>query len=616
MWRTFDEDVIAEELAVLVNHSLTVTRTFFFWPDFHPEPYLIDEEKCGLFERFLDLHSAAGLKTIPTFIVGHMSGQNWDPEWRGGRDLYSDVWMVGRQAWFITQMVRRFAEHPAVTGWLISNEMPLYGGGGGLMGPAERTDPEAVRTWAELMTSAVRAGGGSQPASLGDGAWGSEVMGQDNGFRLIWTAELADWIGPHSYHMNDDPVRQHLIPAFNSELCGPFGRPVVMEEFGVTSEFASDENAADYYRQVLHSTLAAGVTGWLGWNNTDYDLPESEPYSHHPYEMHFGLTTSDGSPKPALGELATFAATVRAHDLTATTRVGTRTGLFVSAFLDGEYPFWNQEEARGVRDSLLEGYIGARLADLVPAVIREADGVPALPLLLVPATKAITAPGARALEQAARDGSTVWVSFCSGESLNQRGWWWPKVNSTFGVRHQARYGLTTPVNGDRVTFHFERPLGNISSGESLEFPVGGSDVTRVMYPVVARDDTIIARDAQGRPAIVEHRVGHGRMLLCTYPLELFAARVPATDRSNLIRLYRALGDLAGARNIVDVSADDVFGDVLIHQDGSKYAVIISEAEEDRDVTIHTSGVLLSLSLPPLGAQIVPLAGWPARQSAN
>ncbi|MDQ1131165.1 beta-mannosidase [Microbacterium sp. SORGH_AS_0888] len=608
MWRRFDESVVAEELALLAAHSLTVTRSFFFWPDFHPEPYRIDEEKCVAFLRFLDLHVEAGLRTIPTFIVGHMSGQNWDPVWRQGRDLYSDVWMVGRQAWFIGEMVRRFATHPAVSAWLVSNEMPLYGGGGGLMGPAEHTDKDAVRTWGELMVAAVRAAGGTQPVSLGDGAWGSEVMGQDNGFRLSWTAPLTDWIGPHSYHMSDDPVRQHLIPAFNSELCAPFGRPVVMEEFGVTSEFASDHNAADYYRQVLHSTLAAGVTGWLGWNNTDFDMPDEEPYSHHPYEMHFGLTTAEGTPKPALGELGAFAATVREHDLPRAQRAPSHTGLLVSAFLDGDFPFWDPTEAAGIRDALLEGYIAGRLADLQPAVVRETGDVPPLPLLLAPAAKAITAPGARGLQAAAAQGSTVWVSFCSGESLNQRGWWWPDVDASFGIRHEARYGLTRPVEGDTLTFRFERAFGDIAAGEDLVFPVGGSEIVRVMLPVLADDDAVIARDGHGRPAIVAKAAGTGRMLLCTYPLELFAARVPFLDRSALVRLYRALGELAGSRDLVTVSADDVYGDILRHPDGAEFAVVVSQADEPRDVTVATPLAKKDVSLPPLGAVVVPLGG--------
>src|ERR1700749_2225093 len=120
MWRSYRSDVVGAELAVLKDHGLTMTRSFFYWPDFMPGAYEIDETMTGRFADFLDRHAEHGLSTIPTFIVGHMSGENWDPAWRGGRDLYSDVWMVGRQAWFAAEMVRPLQTHPAVARWLVS----------------------------------------------------------------------------------------------------------------------------------------------------------------------------------------------------------------------------------------------------------------------------------------------------------------------------------------------------------------------------------------------------------------------------------------------------------------------------------------------------------------
>src|SRR5581483_5536588 len=169
MWRTYDPAVVSTELSVLRDHGLSMTRSFFYWPDFMPAPDRIDEELTARFADFLDRHSALGMSTVPTFIVGHMSGDNWDPAWRAGRHLYTDVWMVGRQAWFAGEMVRRFGPHPAVAGWLVSNEMPIYGG--------KDSPPEVVATWAQLIRDAVRAAGGHQPFSLGDGAWGIEVRG-------------------------------------------------------------------------------------------------------------------------------------------------------------------------------------------------------------------------------------------------------------------------------------------------------------------------------------------------------------------------------------------------------------------------------------------------------
>jgi len=46
-------------------------------------------------------------------------------------------------------MVRRFGAHPAVCGWLVSNEMPIYGG--------KDSPHEVVAAWAQIIRDAVRA---------------------------------------------------------------------------------------------------------------------------------------------------------------------------------------------------------------------------------------------------------------------------------------------------------------------------------------------------------------------------------------------------------------------------------------------------------------------------
>jgi endo-1,4-beta-mannosidase len=367
MWRSYDPDVIRAELRVLREHGLTMTRSFFFWPDFMPEPGAIDEDMAARFADFLDRHAEQQLSTVPTFIVGHMSGQNWDPPWRDGRDLYRDVWMVGRQAWFAAEMVRRFGPHPAVAGWLVSNEMPLYGG--------DHAAPEVVAAWAQIIRDAVRAAGGHQPFSLGDGAWGIEVTGRENGFRLADAARLCDFLGPHVYPVGDDQIRQHYAAAWQCELASTFGKPVVLEEFGVSSDFASEANAARYYRHVLHHSLLAGATGWIAWNNTDFDLPGQDPYRHHAFEQHFGLTDAAGLPKAALGEMRAFAATLDAIEASRCTRTDTDAALIVPGYLDTGYPFADPADRAHVARSLAQAYVSARLADLPVALTRETSGI-------------------------------------------------------------------------------------------------------------------------------------------------------------------------------------------------------------------------------------------------
>ncbi|AKU17471.1 cellulase family glycosylhydrolase [Luteipulveratus mongoliensis] len=575
MWRDVDRDLLREELTALRDHGLTMTRSFFYWPDTMPTADQLDPDVVDRFEVFLDLHHELGMTSVPTFIVGHMSGENWDPSWRAGRDLYADTWLVARQAWYARTLVSRFASHPAVVGWLISNEMPIYGGA------AER---ETVTSWAELMVQAVRAGGGRQPVSLGDGAWGIEVTGEDNGFSVRDTADIVDFVGPHVYRMETDVVRQHLKAAFICELAAVAEKPVVLEEFGVTSDFASDEHAAHYYRQTLHNSLLAGATGWIGWNNTDFDnLADQDPYRHHAFELHFGLTRVDGSPKPQLLEMRDFAETVEAIDLTRCHRWPAQAALVVPAYLETAEPLTQSvEERTPIFASLEQAHVAAREADLAVHFAREVDGIPdGLPLYLVPSTKALTAPTWRRLGELARAGATVYASHGLGDADFQRGPWWSGLEEIFGVRHQLMYGITEPLEDDVIEVTFERDLGPLRSGDVLRIPVAGSESARSMLPVEALDAEVVARDQRGRVVLTTHRIGAGIAVLSTVPTELLAAARPRANPEPTWQLYDALAELAGVARRVQVDSPHVLVDGLVHDDGREFVWFVSESADSQ-----------------------------------
>ncbi len=569
MWRSFDAAVVQTELDVLAEHGLGVTRSFLFWPHAMPEPDRLDEEVLTRFSDFLDLHVEAGMTTVPTFIVGHMSGRNWDPPWRGGRDLYTDPWLVDRQSWYVREVVRRLHDHPAVAAWLISNEMPNY------TGPR---DHEVVRAWAARMGEAVRAGGGEQPVSLGDGARGLDVTGFDDGFRLDEIAPLVDWVGPHAYPMGDDAARQHLAAAFNCELAH-VGRPVVLEEFGLTDAFTAPDHAADYYRQVLHSSLLAGARGWLAWNNTDFELSEAEPYRTHPYELRFGVTDIEGRPKQTLKELAAFAGLLERIEFDRCRRADTHTALLVTDYLGLDVPFTKPAERLVIRDVLHQAYVAARAADLAPAVVRERDGIPAARLLLLPCGRQLTAPSWEALEAQAAAGTTVYLSYFAGALAFQRGPWHHFFGGFCGVEPRLRYGLVDPVTAAEVRWRLVADLGDLPAGATLTFRVGGNEHGRARLPVRPTEAEVLAVDEQDEPALLRRRVGEGAIVLATYPLEYFAACTPRVNPEHTWRLYRALGVEIGALGPVTVARPDVWVDALIRDDGARFVWFVSASPE-------------------------------------
>jgi endo-1,4-beta-mannosidase len=606
MWRSYDPAVVRAELRVLREHGLTMTRSFFFWPDFMPEPEVIDEEMTARFADFLDRHAEQHLVTVPTFIVGHMSGQNWDPPWRAGRDLLADVWLVGRQAWFAGEMVRRFGRHPAVAGWLVSNEMPLYGG--------DRTPHETVTAWAQIIRDAVRAAGGHQPFSVGDGAWGVETSGRDNGFRLAELARLCDFLGPHVYPVGDDRIRQHYAAAWQCELAGTFGRPVVLEEFGVSSDFASEPNAARYYRHVLHHSLLAGATGWIAWNNTDFDLPGQEPYRHHAFEQRFGLTDASGAPKRALGEMRAFAATLAAIGAERCVRADTDTALIVPAYLDTRYPFTDPADGPRIARTLAQAYVSARLADLPPALTRESAGIQdGARLYLAPSVKQLLAPTAAALERLAAGGACVYLSYSAGEEGRQRGPWAGRLDETFGVRHQLDAGLADPIEDEAAVLRLHRDFGGLPAGTRLSFAVAGNRHSRTFLPVEPAGAEVIATDARGRPALLLRRAGsqnRGSLILGTYPVEHMAALTPRVNPDDTVTLYRALAAHAGARRPVTVDDPRVACDALVRHDGATFAVLASHAAEPLTVTPVLAGEEIAdrVTMDPFGINVLNVAG--------
>jgi endo-1,4-beta-mannosidase len=552
MWARYDGEVVREELEVLASLGCTLTRSFCYWPDFMPAPETLDDEVMARFINFLDLHREAGLQTIPTFIVGHMSGANWDPAWRGERDLYRDVWFVSQQAWFVAEVARRSAMHPAIAAWLLSNEMPIYGRNG---------EEKVVTSWARLLVQALRSAGAAQPVSTGDGAWGIEVTGNDNGFSLRRLAPIVDFIGPHVYPSSDDAVRQMLSAAFACELSGSFGKPVVLEEFGLSSDLVSGQNAAHYYRQVLHSTLLAGARGWLAWNNCDYDnLVDQDPYRHHPFEMHFGITDEAGRPKPQGLELARFSGLVAELSETGWERSAAEVALIVPEHFERTEPSWSPIYRGDIRWAVFQSYIAAREADLPIALVRERDLLELGPsiaagakLYLMPCAQLVMAPTVPLMVDLARRGATVYASYFAGSGQHQPGPWMPWLEETFGVAHHLRYGVADVVQSDEVQFELVDDVGELAKRARLSFAVAGEGTARAFLPVDAAGGEVLAVDDGGRPALLRNRTGEGWMVLCTYPLEHMAASRPAANPEPTWQLYSALASVSGVRRALRVA---------------------------------------------------------------
>jgi endo-1,4-beta-mannosidase len=407
MWERWDEAAIAAELAQMRAIGLDACRMFAFAPTMMPSPPAVDAEAMGRWRRFFELAASANIGLFPTALVGHMSGENFDFP-GGNRALHTDQTMLAWQRALVDALAN--VPDESVLGWVLSNEMPLW---------ADRAPAAAVAEWCRQLTAAIRARS-QKPIGTGDG-----VM---SGWPTRALAPQLDWLAPHVYGGDSDPMRQALQIDFALRQLQPLGKPLLLEEFGGSSNQMGEAEQAAYVREAIVSSFGIGASGALVWCWSDFSpsLANETPYSHHAFELSFGITRADGSEKPVCDELRALRRLI--DGIGDVQRPPSRAALIVPAYLDEEIPF-SWEDRTLLKRTLLQSYVLACQAGFDPAIVSENDDLSPYALLLCPSTQKLKSPTWNRLHDLARAGATVYWSYFSGDYSWHQGMWCPNSPS-------------------------------------------------------------------------------------------------------------------------------------------------------------------------------------------
>ncbi|MGZ3441555.1 MAG: glycoside hydrolase 5 family protein [Polyangia bacterium] len=548
MWERFDETVVKEELRALRAVGLDCLRMFAFAQTMMPRPPAIDDAALALMARFADLAHEAGLSLFPTPLVGHMSGENFgfpgQSGFPGDGALYRDRALVDWQIALVRAVVGALRDKPNIAGWILTNEMPLWAGRG--------ADDDVV-AWARALVAAVRdADGGAHPVSGGDGMM--------SGWPVRALADVVDWIGPHVYYCDVDPLRHAFNNDFVLARARAAGRPTLLEEFGGSSTQAGAVEHAAYVRESVLTALAAGASGALVWCASDFDrqtLGLEIPYSHHAFELGFGMLRADGSEKPVCQELRALRALVDAIDFPSLARPRARAAMIVSDWVERDFPF-SWEDKGGLRRALLQSYVLAAQAVLDVDVLAEDDPLDGYALVLVPSTQKLRVPTWHALEAAARAGATIYWSYFSGDHEFHQGAWCPNFTALTGLNHRLRYGCFD-LPGERLTLKGQAVL-SVPTGQ--QHHAAPQSLARLPIEPAGPGVVSLAVDGDGQLAIAEHRLGAGRVVFSAYPIERYLMARPDGSARDAHRIYRLLADEAGLEPAYQTRHPDVQARVL------------------------------------------------------
>lgn len=561
MWERFDGAVVSEELLRMREIGLDACRMFAFIPTFMPRPPAIEAEPLRLLRELAQLAESAKIGLFPTALVGHMSGENFDFAGQGERSLYGDAELVAWQQSLVAAVVDALRGSPSVLGWVLTNEMHLWARAHLGVRPAEAD----VVAWCRALTECVRALD-ARPVGTGDGQ--SRGMGSH---ALDPIAPLVDFVAPHVYYGDADPQRQAYAIDFAIRGAVPLGRPVLLEEFGCSSSQAGEAEQAAFHREAIFAALGAGARGAFAWCLSDFDretLGREVPYSHHAFELGFGLLRADGTPKPVCEEWRAARALLDAQPIGTLAPEAPRCAILRPRYLDQEVPFsWQDREA--MRKTLLQSFVLASQAGLDPVVISEHDDFSHYALIICPAVQKLGTPAWLALRDAARAGATVYWSWFSGDHAFHQGAWCPIFEELTGVRHRLRYGCFD-LPPERFTLRGPAPL-SVPTG-SLHHPHPEPLSRLPMAPIAEAPVRLIAADGEGRPAFTAHSVGKGRVLFLAWPLERYLANLSDGSARDAHRLYRLLAEEAGVSPRYPTHHPDVQSRVLTSADAEMVIV--------------------------------------------
>jgi hypothetical protein len=510
MWRDFRPAEIEADLLALRDAGVGTLRAFLLWPDFMPSPDRVEPDMLDRLASFVALVERSGLRLQLAMLVGHMSGQNWSPPWLDDPSAaYEREDLLVAQELLVRAAVERVRSSPAVEAYALTSEYPHFTGG---------VASGAVERWAARLYGAAKELDPDRAVTLGDGAW--YVLGQSNGFA---PTHPQDALGPHLYLADTDADRlvagYGLAVATAGALAGE--RPVWLEEFGAPHTVFGEEEVAAWAGRVAFEARLQGATRVCWWCATDIELPGTDPYRHHGFEMRFGLLRADRSPRPVAMALR--------EALERPLPSLPEAGLLVPSWLLGTWahPFTDRPVDLGLR-ALRTSYAALRALGYRPRVVLEEDlasgRAGAIDLLVAPAVQKLLAPTWEALE---RFGGRLLFSYLHGTQFAQ-GSWTHRAREFYGGVPHNRFGLPEP-SPSRLTVGD----GDLDLPKAWE-PFVGTPL--LLEPVQAE---VVARDDRDRPMWV--RVGRRDLLL--YPVEA-VAESPAQVEP----IYRAMLEPPGTGN--------------------------------------------------------------------
>ena len=536
MWNNWDLEAIKEDLDRVKELGLRALRIFLLSKDFSNSDGGVKEGALKKLEIFLDEASKREIAVFPSFIVGHMSGKNWFIPWDPYNEVYKSS-IICRAKKFIGAVVERFKEHPAIGGWILSNEISLV--------KAPKSVDE-FRVWASELIGEIEKRDKSHVISIGDSTRPISALP----LKPENVQDLVGYLSPHIYYYDEDEVRHTYTYMAELEYLLSLDKPVILEEFGFPTNLFSEESHAKFIEVILYGALALGVSGAWIWCFSDFPREGDEPYLWEPHELSFGIIRANGTPKPAakvVKEFANFLLKIEGKDYKLPEK---NAAILVPSHFYKYYEF-HTFPYNDIARSLVMAYILLKASGLNPTFMREEDiGSRRYKLIVIPSISRLLTVSWRKLLREVEEGAIVYYS-------HVRYFNWPHMSAChmweelFGVSSALKAGSKALAIPKKFSVKIKDEA--FAEARRLDFVNPRSDIGTVHFTPVDAKVVAVTEDTN-TPLLYEVERGEGRAYLASFPLELILASQTKVSWENMYQvLYEFLGAKAGLRCLVKAS---------------------------------------------------------------
>ncbi len=267
MLDNWNANAVEQDMNALSSIGVDFIRFMPLWYLMQPEKDKFDQQK---FDRLNEIVNIAGKRNIlvqPTLITGWLCGGIFNPYWVT-KEMFTDPEQIKAETWYIENLAKSLKDNPYVHSYDFGNEINALKAVGGFTG-----NPAQTKAWMAEIYKAFKTGDPDRLVTNGIGT------GYDADFPIENIEPASDYMSAHSYpyfHATilDDPwfgMRTTYSANMMIAWAKMVGKPVLMQETGVSGDWMTQLQRAKYLELSYFSCWADGAAGFVWWCSHDID---------------------------------------------------------------------------------------------------------------------------------------------------------------------------------------------------------------------------------------------------------------------------------------------------------------------------------------------------------